>query len=112
MGLFTFLYQKTFVPQIGEAEAAARHTLQQQQQLLLLQQQQRSQQGILGSTKGTRTGGHGDSATSQQDQLETATGDPAIAALLHAAKSLTSSQLVSLQRSIAVMAASKAAAGD
>ncbi|KAL8272584.1 hypothetical protein Esti_003473 [Eimeria stiedai] len=44
MGLFTFLYQKTFVPQIGEAEAAARRTAQQQQLHLLLQQHQQNQQ--------------------------------------------------------------------
>lgn len=117
MGLFTFLYQKTFVPQIGQAEAAARRTAQQQRIQILLQHQQHPQpqtQGPEGSGefKGGGTSAGCVSPASQEHLAPPGEGDTAVAALLHAAQSLNSQQLLALQRRLEAMAAAKAAAGN
>nr|ANG59276.1 cytidine diphosphate-diacylglycerol synthase 1 [Eimeria falciformis] len=115
MGLFTFLYQKTFVPQIGEAEAAARRTARQKQQVQQLQQQPREQQegAQESSSKGMASIGTRNCTSNRQEQLASAgSGDPAVDALVHAAQGLSAAQLATLQRSLEAMAAAKAAAGD
>lgn len=115
MGLFTFLYQKTFVPQIGDAEAAARRSVLQQQQLLLLQKQHIRDTAGAGNTPAPDTARCAAAAASQQQEPQlSAAGadDPAIEALLQAARSLNSRQLAALQQSLVAITAAKAAAGD
>ncbi|XP_026191838.1 uncharacterized protein LOC34622484 [Cyclospora cayetanensis] len=113
MGLFTFLYQKTFIPQIGEAEAAARRTVQQQQQLLLLQMQQEQQRRRAATQSNSSTGrtaaalAQDDDAASRGEHLAAheEDADPSVAALLTAVHHLTPQQLVRLQQGIEAIAA-------
>ena len=102
MGLFTFLYQKTFIPQIGEAEAAARRTVQQQQQ----NRHNASDFGNGSSNTQSRASAAAAAAVgiaSHASELATAASgdtDPAVAALLTAAKRLTPQQLARLRKGL------------
>ena len=111
MGLFTFLYQRTFVPQIGEAEAAARLTAKQQR----LQQQRQLLDAQEGNENKTHTNGHQQShcATSHKTRIANlGEEDPALAAVLQAAQNLSLRELTLLRDRLEALAAARVAAGE